>query len=125
MYECRANGQECVATRTPTAEVCGDQRDNDCNGVVDNGCLSDDAGPGRDGAPVDAGSGAGDARGGGGDASGGSIPDAAGGGGGGTGSRELGGCSGCRTVGGRTNDDGSEAFAQRYEQVQQEGPVWE
>jgi len=28
----------CVATVTPVAEVCGDGLDNDCDGVVDNGC---------------------------------------------------------------------------------------
>lgn len=37
---CAANGQaQCSATPgTPSAEICGDGLDNDCDGVVDNGC---------------------------------------------------------------------------------------
>jgi hypothetical protein len=42
------NGQ-CVGSCMPTREVC-DGVDNDCNGVVDDGCMTPDAGnPGRDG----------------------------------------------------------------------------
>jgi hypothetical protein len=35
----------CVGATGPVTEVCGDGLDNDCDGVVDNGCSGADAGP--------------------------------------------------------------------------------
>src|SRR6185295_17890427 len=41
-HQCNADGMgwgACVADAGPVAEVCGDGIDNDCDGVVDNGCV--------------------------------------------------------------------------------------
>ncbi len=45
---CGANGQwsTCEGAVLPTAELCGDGIDNDCNGKVDDGCEQPDAGTG-------------------------------------------------------------------------------
>ena len=32
-------GKSCLGEKKPTAEVCGDKKDNDCDGKVDEGCA--------------------------------------------------------------------------------------
>jgi hypothetical protein len=36
--QCISSSLSCVANNTPSADVCGDMLDNDCNGFVDDGC---------------------------------------------------------------------------------------
>jgi Notch-like protein len=37
-YSCAMGAGQCIQTNPPEAEICGDGLDNDCDGVVDNGC---------------------------------------------------------------------------------------
>ncbi|MBI4704551.1 MAG: putative metal-binding motif-containing protein [Deltaproteobacteria bacterium] len=39
---CQNGSLKCVQSQQPVAEACGDGKDNDCDGVVDNGCLTCD-----------------------------------------------------------------------------------
>lgn len=52
---CGADGRwgACVGAVSPSADRCGDLVDNDCDGVVDNGCALLDAGVPSDGAAMD------------------------------------------------------------------------